>query len=88
MLSLVHLIPNLNVKKLLLFIGIFIILIFLFKITKKFKYQPIGKAKYSHTNDNWRELPSPTIKYRPYYNPSNKQIYRFPQIQWLSNNKI
>ena len=85
--SLIHLIQNLNVKKILLFVGLLIILFFLFKTTKKFKYQPIGKAKYSHTNDDWRELPSPTIKYSPYYNSSNKRIYRFPQIRWLSNNK-
>ena len=68
-----------------------IVLIILIKKTKKYKYKPVGKAKYSHTNDFWREIPHaetlPTIEYRPYYNASNKQMYRFPQIHWMRANK-
>lgn len=83
----INVLPSMSIKKLLFLIIALVILFFLFKITKKFKYEPLGKAKYSHTNDNWRELPTPKITFRPFLNPSNKRIYRFPQIRWLSHNQ-
>jgi len=73
--------------KLIILIILIVFMIFIFKITKKYKYQPLGKLKYSHTNDYWRHLipveQHPVVRYCPVYNSSNKQIYRFPQIHWL-----
>jgi len=75
--------------KLIILLVLIIFIILMFRYTKKFRYEPLGKLKYSHTNDYWRHLipveAHPVVHYRPVYNASNKQMYRYPQIHWMRN---